>query len=219
MIQFFRKYKYELLLFGLTQHLFSGIFLHDFILYTNTIWEINILLLGLTCIGLFMDRGRNENLLRFFIFLIVLAMPLGVRFLTDLPTFMIRVSLIYAVFFGIIFWEVLRFLIKPSYINTDIISASICGYLLLIEVSIFLIQYLYYKNPDSISNISTVNPAATYVDIVYFCTIIQTTIGFGDIAPSAPNTKLAVSFFGVVGQFYSIVLIGILLSKFTSRQA
>lgn len=56
------------------------------------------------------------------------------------------------------------------------------------------------------------------MDLVYFCSITLTTIGYGDITPNAYYTKLATSLIGIAGQFYSVVLLGILISKFTSRE-
>lgn len=74
-----------------------------------------------------------------------------------------------------------------------------------------------YADQDSFKGIDYSSPAHVFIDLVYFCSITLTTIGFGDITPSAPHTKLASSLFGVAGQFYSVVLVGILISKFTSK--
>jgi len=47
----------------------------------------------------------------------------------------------------------------------------------------------------------------------------RTSIGFGDITPNSHVTKLLTSFLGVTGQFYSVVLVGILITKFTSSNS
>lgn len=187
--------------------------------YTAVIWALNMLILGLSSGGIFLGKGKWKNYIKNGLFLIILAMPLFLPFSNEVRVFMEFVSLVYVVFFCFIFYEIMKFLIKPSYINADIISASLCGYLLLIEISVFALQFLFYQDPTSLSNIDSSNPASIYVDLVYFSTIIQTTIGFGDISPASPNTKLLVAMFGIIGQFYTVVLIGVLLSKFNSRQA
>jgi len=204
---------------ALVQHLFIGVFLTDLDLYTRVIWPINMVVLGIACIGVFAQYGRAWNMLRAVFFLLVLGLPLALSFADVGIRFMVVLSLIYAVFFALIFAEILRFLIKPSYIDVDIISASACGFLLLIETATFLFQALYYRQPDAFNNVASSSPAATYVDLVYFSTILQTTIGFGDITPKSVPTKLIASFFGIIGQFYSVVLVGILISKFTSARA
>lgn len=78
-------------------------------------------------------------------------------------------------------------------------------------------QYFVYQNPQSFKGIDTTSPAAIFTDLVYFCSITFTSIGFGDITPNNHITKLITSFIGIAGQFYTVVLVGILLSKFVSK--
>lgn len=214
---YFQSHQYELLLLALAQHLFIGIFITDLDFYTAIIWPINMLILGVASVGVFIEKGRWKNHVRNMLFLLVLGLPISLPFLGNLPHYMQVLSLIYTVFFAFIFWEVIKFLVKPSYINIDIISASACGYLLLIEISTFLMQTLFYGNPSAFKGIDSTSPAATYVDLVYFSAITITSIGFGDITPNTHYTKLLAAFWGIAGQFYSVILVGILISKFSSK--
>jgi hypothetical protein len=154
--------------------------------------------------------------IRNLLFVLVLGFPLSATFIVPVPGFMFALSMTYVFFFGFIFWEVIKFLIRPSYINLDVISASACGYLLLLEVNIFLMQIMYYLNPNSFKGVGNSDPAETYIDLVYFCSITLTSIGFGDSTPNTYQTKLITSLFGIAGQFYAVVLVGILISKFSS---
>lgn len=215
--KFLQHYKYELLLIALVLHLFIGVVLPDLDFYTRVIWPINMLLLGISSVGIFIEKGKWKNITRLFLFILVLLLPFSVPFLKKVPQLMPWLSIIYVAFFAFIFWEVLRFLVKPGYINTDIISASACGYFLLIEIMVFGMQAIFYSNQLSFKGIGTSNPAETYIDLVYFCSITITSIGFGDILPNTHFTKLITSFFGVAGQFYTVVLVGILISKFSSN--
>ena len=215
-ISFLQQRKYELLLFALIQHLFIGIFLQDLTFYTKVIWPINMVILGVASIGVFVEKGKWKNILRDILLFLVVAFPVGLPFFNGAPWFMLGLNLAYVFFFTYIFWEIVSFLIKPSYINADIISASACGYFLLIEISVFLMQFFVYQNPNSFKGIDLSQPALTYIDLVYFCSITITSIGFGDITPNSYTTKLVTSIFGIGGQFYSVVLVGILISKFTS---
>ncbi|WP_257666268.1 potassium channel family protein [Parapedobacter tibetensis] len=192
--------------------------LTDLPFYTKVIWPINMLVLGVASIGVFLKKGKWKNTARNLLFILVFALPLGLPFVANATLFMEIASIIYVVFFVFIFWEIIRFLIKPGYVNLDIISASACGYFLLIEMCAFLMQFLFYHNSTSFTNVSTASTASTYIDFVYYSTITFTTIGYGDITPSTHHTKLAASLFGVIGQFYSVVLIGILISKFAANQ-
>jgi hypothetical protein len=72
---------------------------------------------------------------------------------------------------------------------------------LLVEISVFLMQFLFYNNPNSFKGLDTSEPAATYIDLVYFCTITLTSIGYGDITPNTHHTKLITSFLVSLGSF------------------
>lgn len=212
-----QKRKYEILLFALLQHLFIGIFLNDLPNYTKVIWPINMLILGVASVGVFVGKSRWKKALRNILFLLVFFFPITLPFFGDRANFMTALNIAYVVFFTYIFIEIMQFLVRPSYINVDIISASACGYFLLLEISVFLLQYYFYLNPNSFKGVNTLGPATVYVDFVYLCSVTITSIGFGDITPSDHHTKLILSLIGIVGQFYSVVLVGILISKFTSR--
>jgi hypothetical protein len=213
------KIKYELLLVGLIQHLYVGVFLTDMVFYTQVIWPINMFILGAASVGVFIEKGKWKKVVKNILFLIVLFLPIGLPFFTHVPYYFQLLNMVYVLFFSFIFWEIIKFLIKPSYINTDIISASACGYFLLIEVAVFVMQTIFYANPDSFKGMGLSGSADVFINMVYFCSITLTSIGFGDIIPNAHHTKLLTSFLGIVGQFYSVVLVGILISKFTAHSS
>lgn len=217
---FLQKRKYELLLAALIQHLFIGIFLSDLAFYTKVVWPINMLILGMASIGVFIEKGRWKKGMKNVLLLLVIFLPLALPFMAEFSAFMLALNICYCLFYLFIFYEVFQFLIKPSYINADIITASACGYFLLIEISVFLLQLCYYWDTNSFKGVhspySIANSADIFMDLVYFCSITITSIGFGDITPNTHHTKLITSFLGIAGQFYSVVLVGILISKFTS---
>lgn len=215
---FLHKRKFELLLAGLILHLFTGIFIRNLFLYSAIIWPVNMIILALAGFGVFAKKGKWKNLLRNLLFLPVLILPLGAHYFRHHPNYFLLLSVVYVAFFLLIFWELIRFLIKPGYINADIISAAACGYFLLVEIATFLFQSLFYQNPASLKGVNTTYHATIYNDLVYFSSIIITTIGLGDITPTAYYTKLLTAFLGIAGQFYSVVLVGIVISKFVSKE-
>lgn len=210
--------KYEILLFGLIQHLFIGILFPDLSGSLKIVWILNILVLGFATIGIFIQKGKRKNRIRNILLLLVVMITLAIPFSDKNLFFLIAVNVIYMLFFIFIFWEVLKFLISPSYINKDVISAAACGYFLLIEISVFMMQNHFYQNPNSFKGIDTSTPYASFIDLVYFSCITFSSIGFGDITPNTQQTKLFTSLLGIIGQFYSVVLVGILISKFSSHQ-
>jgi Ion channel len=184
--------------------------------YAKVIWPINMLILGVASIGIFIEKERWKNILRNILFLLVLVLPIALPFFKHQHYFMTVLNISYVVFFSFIFFEIIKFLIRPGYINADIISAAACGYLLLLEISVFLMQFFFYSDAASFKGIDPSSPSTVFTDLVYFCSITLTSIGFGDITPGTHYTKLATSLFGIAGQFYSVVLVGILISKFSS---
>ena len=212
-----QKHKYELLLLALTQHLFVGIFLTDLDFYTRVVWPINMLLLGLGSIFMFTGKHIWKHWFRNIHFIVVLLLPIGIPFFRDITWYFTLLNINYVIFFSFLFLELLRFLLRPGYINSDIISASVCGYFLLIEISTFLLQAFEYHNPNSFKGIDASSSASIFIDLVYFCSITFTSIGFGDITPNTHTTKLITAFIGIAGQFYTVVLVGVLISKFSSK--
>ena len=210
--------KYEILLAALIAHLYIGIFLTDLVFYTRVVWPVNMAVLGLASATVFVNAGTVRKMAQRVLWIIAFLLPVTLPFFGQVTFFMVVLSVFYCLFFGIIFIEVIRFLVRPSYINTDIISAAACGYFLLIEIIVFLLQSFYYQDASVLTNMSGTRPAEIYMDLVYFSSVTITSIGYGDISPNTHAIKLIVSLFGVVSQFYSVVLVGILISKFTSAQ-
>ncbi|MEM0942159.1 MAG: potassium channel family protein [Bacteroidota bacterium] len=176
-----------------------------------------MILVGVASIGVFVEQGKWKIFVKDVLLGLVILFPLTLPFLGHLSQSLVWLSITYCAFFALILFEIIKFLVRPGYINLDIISASACGYFLLIEICVFLMQTLYYLNPSSIRLIDHGDPATVYMDLVYFSSITITTIGYGDISPVSYSAKLITSLFGVIAQFYSVVLVGILINKFSSK--
>ena len=212
-------HKYELLLAALLQHLFAAAALPDVDVYTRFVWPLNMVLLGLLSVGIFAGSSRKSRVFKNVMSAVVVAFTGLWWFATPTRGVMVALSVSYGAFFLVILFEVMRHLLRPSYIDVDLVSAAVCGCLLLLETSIFLMQALHYAVPGSFRGIDTTSATTVYLDLVYFCSIVITSIGFGDITPAHHMTKLATSAVGLTGQMYSVVLVGILISKYTSASA
>lgn len=178
-----------------------------------------MVILGIASSGVFIEKQEWKKNLKNLLLVLVIGFPVSLWFHFDTSAiFMIWLNVIYFLFFLFILIEILKFLLQPNYINLDLIVAAICGYLLLIELATFACQFFFYQNPNSFSGVHKVNPVDTYASFVYFASVTITSIGFGDISPTLHFTKLLTSLFGIIGQLYSILLIGVLIGKFTSRK-
>ncbi|HVU96383.1 MAG TPA: ion channel [Puia sp.] len=214
--RFLHRRKYEILLAALVQHLFIGIFFIRITSYSELLWAVNFILLGTSSIGIFIEKGRLKNLTLHTLFIVVLCLSIIMPFVHHVGIFYPLLGLTYVLFFSYIFLEVLHFLLKPSYINIDIIVAAACGYFLLLEVSVFAMMSIYCLDAHSFKGVSTTSMPATYFDFIYFCSLNFTCIGSGDIQPNMHVTKLLTAFLGIAGQFYTVMLVGLLISKFSS---
>lgn len=214
---YLEKRKYEVLLVALAVHLYAGAFFSDFEIYSRIVWPINMIILAVACIGIFSRKGRTKNLIKNILIALVLLFPVVFPFLQFNEVFFSLLSITYSLFFIFIFVEIIKFLIKPGYINIDIISASACVFLLLIEISTFMLLLGLYTETMVFHGLDLVNSPGIFVDLVYFSTITITSIGFGDISPENHTARLIVAVIGMGAQFYSVVLIGILIGKFTAN--
>lgn len=211
-----QKYRFELLLIGLVQHLFIGIVLYDYLLYERVVWPMNMLIVSLFSRGVFMGKSRLHTALKNTFYVLIVSMPIAMPFFFDYVFFMALTSIVYLLFFIWLFIEVLRYLMKPSRVTIDIIVASICGYMILLEISVFVFMFLLFQNAQVLPRIDFAGSATIFMDVVYFSTMLLTTVGFGDITPFTPQGKLLASLIAIVGHFYSVVLVGMLISKFTA---
>ena len=209
-----RRRKYEVLLAALLLHLFNAVVLPDLGDYTQFFWPFDMVLLGISSYGIFVERSRTHRIIKNVLTFLVVGFPMVAIAVARTPTIMAALSICYAAFYVLVFVEVLRHLIRPSYINADLVSAAICGYLLLLEIGIFVMQILYYSVPNALRHVDTTSFTTVYLDIVYYCAIVLTSIGFGDILPGHHITKLVTAILGIAGQLYLVVLVGIIISKY-----
>jgi hypothetical protein len=212
------KRKYEILLFSLLMHLYNSIFFIDLNFYTTFIWPINMIIIGISCIGVFSGTGKKSIYTVIFLSILMLVFPIAMHILGPSKLLMNQLTISYFFIFLYIFIKILKFLLKPSYINIDIISASACGYFLLVEMGTFLLQFIELNTVHAFNNINNMTPESRYLDFVYYTTITVTSIGYGDITPVNHISKMASSLIGVIGQFYSVILVGIIISKYSSKQ-
>lgn len=151
---FLRNGKYDFLLFALLMHLFNVVFFKELDFYTDWVWPVNVPAgYGRLCDIFRAEQGIKMAKKHSFYSDNVTAV---LTIIKHKPSVEIRTVLnfVYVAFYCVIFVEVLRFLSRPSYINTDIIIAAICGYLLLIEIGIFSLQYIYDAIPGSFLNVN-----------------------------------------------------------------
>ncbi|QQS49922.1 MAG: hypothetical protein IPM71_09890 [Bacteroidota bacterium] len=96
-------------------------------------------------------------------------------------------------------------------VNTNIIFSAINGYLLLGIISslALLIIDVFNSNPI-LTNLRPNNLS----DYVYFSFVTLTTLGYGDMAPISPASRVLAMMLATTGQLYIAILIAMLVGKY-----
>jgi hypothetical protein len=210
-------YRYEFLLVALLLLIFDKIFFPDSDIYLRYVWPANMVVIALASFGIFIEKSRWIKALRNLLSLIGILMPFAFLVWSSQGWFIQFLTLFYIVYYTFIFWEVMRQITSAKEVRLNVVIGSFCGYLLLSLVALFAYIFIELNYPKSFGNISYGNVPEIYQELMYFSFITLTSIGFGDIAPLTDMSRLTVAFFGMLGQFYMVAVIGIIVSKFSSN--
>jgi voltage-gated potassium channel len=211
-------YRYEFLLVALLLLIFDKIFFPDNTTYLTYVWPLNMVIISIACFGIFMEHGTWVKVVRNVLSTISIMMPFGFMFLVATTTWFISVLTIFFIFyytfiFGIVMYQIT----KSKEVRVNVIIGSFCGYMLLSMISLFSYLAIELHFPMSFHGISYGNISIIYNEMAYFSFVTLTSIGFGDIYPITDMSRLTTAFFGMIGQFYMVAVVGIVISKFSSR--
>lgn len=212
-----RTYRYEFLLIALLLLIFDKIFFQDNEFYLRYVWFVNMLIIAITSYGIFSEHNRFILFLRNVMGLISVAMPFAFIWLKADVFFLKFLTIFFIAYYTFIFCIVLYQIALTKEVRLNVIIGSFCGYLLLSMVALFSYLLIEIFFPHSFHGITYNNPPLIYNELSYFSFITLTSIGFGDIYPITDTSRLVVAFFGMLGQFYMVAVVGIIISKFTSN--
>lgn len=209
-------YRFEFLLTALLLLIFDKIFFPDHDTYLRYVWPVNMVVIAMASFGIFVDRSRAVNRLRNVFSTIGILLPFAFTVWSGERWFILFLTIFYIIYYTFIFTEVMRQITAAREVRLNVIIGSFCGYLLMSMVALFSYIWIEIEYPQSFHNISIGNIPAMYNELSYFSFITLTSIGFGDIYPITDTSRLTVAFFGMLGQFYMVAVIGIIISRFTS---
>ena len=113
----------------------------------------------------------------------------------------------------------LRFLFSEQQVTIEVISASLCGYLLLgvlwaIVYSLLdLVQANSFSFPSAVEELISNEPSTLRfgtersATALYFSYVTLTTLGYGDIVPATTTARMLCTVEAIVGQMYLVVLV------------
>lgn len=211
-------YRFEILLISLVCLLFDKIFFSDSVFFTKVIWPINMIVVGLASVGIFKEKAKFMKWIKNGLFVLSIIIPLTFMHIVKSKLLTELSFVVYFIYYSIIFVEVFRQITKLSETTISVIYGSISGFLLLIVISQFVFLTIEYNHPNSFNGLINVTIPSLYNQLSYFSMVTLCTIGYGDMTPVTETSRLTTMFFAIVGQFYLIALVGIIISRFSSKQ-
>jgi len=175
-----------------------------------------MIIISVACFGIFNGKRRRIILLRNILSSIAISMPFLFLVYGNYFWFQQVLTVFFTIYYCFIFAEVMRQIISSKEVRLNVVIGSFCGYLLLCMITVFAYLLVELYHPNSFHGLSEI-VTLKYNEIVYFSFITITSIGFGDMYPITEMSRLVTAFFGMVGQFYMVALVGIIISKFSSK--
>ncbi len=119
------------------------------------------------------------------------------------------------VFLGVVITAILRFIFRTDRVNSDVIFASLCIYVMLGTLWAYLYAFIESVVPGSFWYVASDSTPELPLDIgglqsitaFYFSFVTMTTLGYGDMYPVSSIAKMTASLQAIVGQLYLTVLV------------
>lgn len=201
--------KYELLLGSLLLLLFGALIVpSEHWSYFRSIFLFQNVIVGFI---LFFDQKIWRQIL------LALVIIITILEITELVgTFKLHsmTGIAYMVYFALLSIKVYRRIYKAKIIGREMISAVFCGFIMLTMIGSFIFLMIEIAHPASFSNLG--EGVTKYQNIQYFSFITTLTIGYGDIVPLTNTAKQMTVLMGLAGNFYSVIVTGIVVGKFIS---
>jgi voltage-gated potassium channel len=121
-------------------------------------------------------------------------------------------GLAFITYFAAITIEVFRRIMVVDKVSLEIISAVLCGFIMLCFMGWFLFDIIETYTPGSFSGLGA--DERKFNNLLYFSVSNMLTLGLGDILPISLLARKAVMLMGFVGHFYTVFVIGIIIGKY-----
>ena len=149
--------------------------------------------------------------------LILTAILLTSSFVFSYEVYAIQgiLGFVFIIFFVAISIEVFGRIIKAGKVSLEIISAVLCGFIMLSFIGWFLFDVLEQIMPGSFSGLG--DDKGKFYNLLYFSVSNMLTLGLGDILPVSILAKKLVMLMGLLGHFYTVFVTGIVIGKYINQ--
>jgi len=124
-------------------------------------------------------------------------------------------GMVFIIYFTAITAEVFRRILMTGRVSPEIISAVLCGFIMLCFIGWFLFDIIETYSPKSFSGLG--EDERRFNNLLYFSVSNLLTLGLGDILPISLLARKSVMFMGLVGHFYTVFVTAIIIGKFISQ--
>ena len=201
--------RFVIFLISFTVLLFGNIFITD-----NYKSEADLILLlqNFLCSSvLFIRRPKIEIILM--VLVIIGAVVTEIYQFNVDPILPVISSTIFFAYFGLVGHRIFSDILLQNQVNVQTVAAVFCGYML-----IGLIAAITFITLHSTTVSFEGQDISSFSSFFYFSFITLLTIGYGDITPTTEVSQKLVILFGLIGHFYSVFVIAIIVGKFLNSQ-
>lgn len=215
MLEKFYKVRFELFFASLTCVLFGSLFFpKEF--FADKISPILFLLNILSGMLFFIKRKRKILLLIALLFSIVLII-FFLNVITNDEDNSIRFLrlIMYFTFYSLVTFQIIRQVWNAETVNRSVIFGLMSGYVSLGLIGFFTFFCIELVAPGSFNGVLIDLPIAEKIEeLIYFSYITIMTIGYGDISPASDIAQKASMLFGMIGQFYMVIVTAVVIEKY-----
>lgn len=120
---------------------------------------------------------------------------------------------IYLIYFLTVSYQIYKDLMYQKELGIETISAAFSGYILM-----GMVFSLIFVTMGSTSSFKGPDGFVPNSDYLYFSFVSLLTIGYGDITPVTEISKKVIILEGLMGHFYTVFVVGIVIGKFLNYQ-
>jgi uncharacterized membrane protein len=189
--------------------LFGDIFISP--KWYNEIQTVLILQNMLVSLLLFQRSSKLKKLAIFTLIVLAIASRISPQINPEVGKYFFVTA--YLLYFLIVSYQLFKDLLFQKELGIETLSAAFSGFILIgTFTSIIFISMDFagaFRGPDG---------PISYSDFLYFSFVTLLTIGYGDIVPITEISKKAIILIGLIGHFYTVFVVGIVIGKFLKNQ-
>ncbi len=124
-------------------------------------------------------------------------------------------AIAFIIYFVTLTLEVFRRILVSDRVSPEIISAVLCGFIMLSFIGWFLFDMIETYTPGSFSGLG--EDERKFNNLLYFSVSNLLTLGLGDILPITLLARKSVMLMGLAGHFYTVFVTAIIIGKFINQ--